>query len=89
MSREVGARPIRWRLPRWPWPALVLGARLVDRVRPMTLTPPQALVLLGKTMAFDNTKARTELGWSPRPFELVLCETVASLRQRGVLPPHL
>ena len=88
MAREIGARPIRWSLPRWPWPLLVLGARIVDRVRPMTLTPPQALVLLGKTMAFDSSKARRELAWNPRPFEQILHETVASLRERGVLPPE-
>ena len=67
------------------WPAIVLGARLVDRVRPLDLTPPQALVMLGCDLRFDARKAREELGWRPRPFDEVLAATVEGLRERGLL----
>ena len=85
IARAVGARPARWRVPRALWPAVVLAARVVDRVRPLELTPPQALVMLGCDLRFDARKAREELGWRPRPFDEVLAATVEGLRERGLL----
>ena len=43
--------------------------------------------MIGSRLVFDARKAREELGWRPRRFEEVLRETIAVLRQRGVLPP--
>ena len=50
------------------------------------LKQPQALTMLGIDLRFDSGKARRELGWSPRPFEEVIRETVDELRARGELP---
>ena len=61
--------------------------RGVNRLRPTELFTPQTLRLLGVHFRFHATRAREELGWSPRPFEDVLRETVAFLRRRGELPP--
>jgi nucleoside-diphosphate-sugar epimerase len=42
--------------------------------------------MIGTRLVFDGRKAREELGWRPQPFEQVLRETIAVLRQRGLLP---
>ncbi len=86
LCREVGQSGVRRTFPGWIWPLVVAGARLLDRIRPLELTPPQALAMLGTRLEFDNAKARRELGWQPQPFELVLRETVIELRRRGLLP---
>jgi len=80
VARMGNARAAWGTVPAAMWSLVVLGARVVDRVRPLRLAPPQALVLLGKRMDFDARKARAELGWRPRPFEEVLRETVDHVR---------
>lgn len=80
IARELSARPVGWRFPGWLWAVLVFGARVVDRVVPLEVTPPQGLRMLGLQLRFDASKARSELGWSPAPFERVLAETVAYVR---------
>ena len=65
--------PVLWRLlTRFsiPWDALF----------PIELTPPQALTMLGLDLRFDAGKARRELGWTPRPFDEVLAETIAHVQ---------
>lgn len=74
------ARAALGTVPAWLWSAVVLGGRVVDRVRPLRLATPQALVMLGRRMCFDARKARQELGWSPRPFDEVLRETLDHVR---------
>jgi len=82
LFREVaaafGVRPVRSAAPRALWRAAELAARAVDRVRPLELTTPQALRILGIRFCFDAARARAELGWRPRPFSEVLREAVAS-----------
>jgi dihydroflavonol-4-reductase len=80
IALELRAKPTRWRVPRWIWPAVVAGARLVDRMRPIELAPPQGLRMLGLDLRFDARKARVELGWTPTPFDRVLARTVAHVR---------
>lgn len=80
IARELGVPPVRRRIPGWCWPVIVVGARIVDRVTPLQAAPPQGLRMLGLTLRFDGAKARTELGWSPAPFDRVLAETVAHVR---------
>lgn len=81
VARLCGRRsPARAALPRAAWPLVLAGARTLDRLRPIALAPPQALVLLGRVLAYDSSRARQELGWSPRPFALVLAETLEALR---------
>jgi dihydroflavonol-4-reductase len=74
-------------LSRGSWRILTSLASMWDFVFPMSLTPPQALTMLGQDLRFDAKKARTELGWSPRPFDEVLAGTIAYLRTRGELEP--
>lgn len=74
-------------VPRAAWPLVLLGARIVDRVRPLDLAPPEGLVLLARDLRFDASKARRELGWEPQRFRAVLEDTIASLRARGLLDP--
>jgi dihydroflavonol-4-reductase len=86
MSEALGVRGVRRTIPRALWPLLVALARVVDRVRPLEIATPQGLAMIGSRLVFDARKAREELGWRPRPIEQVLRETIAVLRERGVLP---
>lgn len=86
VERALGREPRRRRtLPRAVWNTVVGATRLVDRVKPLELATPQSLQLLGLHFRFDASRAREELGWSPRPFPEVLAETVAWARERGLL----
>ncbi len=85
MAQATGGRGPRFVVPRALWPLVVAGARLVDRIRPLELTPPQALAMLGVELRFNARKAREELGWRPKPFDTVLREVVARLREDGLL----
>ncbi len=85
VAKHVGKRGPLLVVPRAAWPALVSVARAWDKVRPLDIAPPQGLVMLGRDLRFDATKARTELGWKPRPFPEVLTATIQSLEQRGLL----
>lgn len=85
IAREVGRHGPWFTVPRLAWPAIVLGARALDRVSPIDLAPPQGLVMLARDLRFDAAKARSELGWSPQPFSAVLKATIESLERRGLL----
>jgi len=84
-ARELGVPAPRWRLGRRSWRWVCAGMGLVDRVFDPTPASPQALRMLGTHFAFDAARAREELGWKPRPFEGVLRETIAWLREAGHL----
>jgi dihydroflavonol-4-reductase len=83
IARELRVRPARWQFPRWLWPVLVGAARAVDRIHALEVTPPQGLRMLGLELRFDASKARSELGWRPVPFDRVLAETVAHVREHS------
>jgi nucleoside-diphosphate-sugar epimerase len=83
VASAVGARAPRRTAPRPLWSAVVGAASLADRVRPLELATPQALRLLGLHFRFDSSRARTELGWEPEPFEEVLARSAAELRGDG------
>ncbi len=83
IAARFDVRPTSLVLSRGSWRLLTRLAKAWDAVFPMKLTPPQALTMLGQDLRFDARKARTELGWSPRPFDEVLDETIAYVRAMG------
>lgn len=85
IADEVGARRVRFTLPRWALAAAIPIASAWDAFFPLDLAPPQALKMLGRELRLDGAKARRELGWAPRPFAQVLHETIEGLRARGLL----
>ena len=77
------------RAPRWTPPTLLahgaIGAlELVSRLRgrPAPVTR-EVLEVFGRYAWYDATKAHTELGWTQRPLEQTLADTIAWLRRRG------
>ncbi|BBY84946.1 GDP-mannose 4,6-dehydratase [Mycolicibacterium tokaiense] len=62
--------------------AVVRGSGRADEVRRLAQTEPamrEALHQLGRRPQIDNTKAKTLLGWSPRPVEDTILDTAHSL----------
>ncbi len=82
-SEELGVRPPRLALPGALWRLVAGGAGVWDRARKLEEATPQALRLLGVHWRCASDRARSELGWSPRPFREVLADTVEWLRDRG------
>jgi len=77
------------RAPRWKPPtflahggigALELVSRLLGRSAPLTR---DVLQVVGRYAWYDATKARTELGWTQRPLDQTLADTIAWLRKRS------
>lgn len=81
--RELGSSRKLIGVPPGAWRALVAGARLVDRVRRLEVVTPTALELLGLHFRFDSSRARSELGWAPEPFDDVLAKTATWLHEIG------
>lgn len=79
VARVTGGRQPRVTFPQFLWPLVVPVARVIDALRPLDMTPPQALAMLGVELRFDAAKARRELGWDPAPFEEVVRRTVRGL----------
>ena len=63
-----------------PFPILWLSARFDAGAR-------SVLPDVGKHKILDATKARTELGWTPRPVKESVLETGQSLVDRGIVKP--
>jgi dihydroflavonol-4-reductase len=63
-----------------PYPILWLAARFDAGAR-------SVLPDVGKHKILDATKARTELGWTPRPVKESVLETGQSLVDRGIVKP--
>ncbi len=86
LSRLTGLSMTRRRVPY----ALALAAAFVsEAMANVTGKPPIAPItgvrLARSSMAFDCRKARTELGWMPRPLAETLADTIDWLDRRGLL----
>ena len=79
IAAECGARPPGPTAPRLLWSAVARSAALAERRDPDGRVTPQALRMAGADWRADGSKARRELGWSPRPFRDVLRETLRAL----------
>ncbi len=60
--------------------ALELVSRLRGRSAPVTR---DVLQVVGRYAWYDATKARTELGWTQRPLDQTLADTIEWLRKRS------
>lgn len=84
VSRIAGSRVPRLHLPPWLLRGLVGALGVVSRV---TRKPPavtgEVLDIIGRHAWYDTSKARTELGWTPRPLDDTLRDTIAWLRDPG------
>ena len=84
-ARELGVSAPRWKLGARPWRWLCAALTVPDRLVDLSPATPQAMRMLGVHFDLDASRAREELGWRPRPFEGVLRETIAWLREAGQL----
>ncbi len=85
-AEALGVPPPRAVVPPLLWKAVVAGAALVGRFRPPELVTPTALRHLGLHYRFDASRARSELGWNPEPFDRVLRSTVEWMRSAELIP---
>jgi dihydroflavonol-4-reductase len=80
-SAIAGVPPTRFRPPTFALRALAgvveLYCGIRDKPAPVTR---DVLQIIGRYAWYDTTKARTELGWTPRPFDQTLQDTIAWLR---------
>jgi dihydroflavonol-4-reductase len=81
VSAIAGVRPPRFTVPAFIVRGLVGVLELLSKVRGK---PPEitgdVLQLLGRYAWYDTSKARAELGWTPRPLRETLTETIQWLR---------
>jgi dihydroflavonol-4-reductase len=80
----TGVRAPRFKAPK-PLLSVLIGAlELVSRLRgkPAPVTR-EVLQVIGRYAWYDTSKARTELGWSPRPLRETLSDTVHWLQKAG------
>jgi len=84
-QKKLDVPSVPFTMPSLLWPLVVLGARLVDAIKPASLATPQALRMLGLKFRFTSARAREELGWDPAPFDEVLDETIEHCRSHGML----
>lgn len=80
----AGVKPPRFEPPRFLLHALVAGIEGLSALR--RKPPPvtrSVLQILGRYAWYDTTRARTELGWSPRPLRQTLEDTIRWLRAQA------
>ncbi len=73
-----------------PLAVALAAARVEALISRFTKRPPTAPLtgvrLAARPCRFDNTKARDQLGFAPRPLETCLAESLSWLREAGHLP---
>lgn len=80
----AGVKPPVAEMPMWALTgATWLGERLMHALNKDTVLTMSSLVLQRIMGDYDNTKARNELGWEPRPMEESLKEAVAWFQEDG------
>jgi dihydroflavonol-4-reductase len=81
VAAVAGVRAPRLRMPLLVVRAAVGAVNVLSRVRgrPAPIDP-SLLQIVGRFAWYDTTRARSELGWEPRPLRQTLVDTVASLR---------
>ena len=81
VSAIAGVRPPRFTVPAFFVRALLGVLELLSKARgkPPKITG-DVLQLLGRYAWYDTSKARAELGWTPRPLRETLTETIQWLR---------
>jgi dihydroflavonol-4-reductase len=84
VAKAAGVKPPRVQLPPWLLHAAVAGVEAVSALRrkPAPITR-DVLQVLNRYAWYDTTRARTELGWAPRPLAETLDDTIRWLRQQG------
>ena len=86
IARLVGRRPPTLKLPRKLLYPLAYGAELLARVRGVEpFVTMDGLRMARHHMFFDDTKARTELGYVSRPYREGLADAIAWFRAHGYL----
>jgi dihydroflavonol-4-reductase len=59
----------------------------VSKLTGKPAVPASVLQLHGRYAWYDTTRARTDLGWEPRPLKQTLEDTIKSLREQGAGAP--
>jgi dihydroflavonol-4-reductase len=79
-----GVRAPRFEPPTWLMRAVVAGVELMSALRgkPAPITR-DVLQIVGRYAWYNTTKARSELGWEPRPLQQTLEDTINWLRAQG------
>jgi dihydroflavonol-4-reductase len=77
----AGTKPPSWTLPAWLANLLVATIEFMSKLKgkPSPLTR-SVLQIINRYAWYDATRARTELGWKPRPLADTLTDTIAWLR---------
>ncbi|MCC6765217.1 MAG: NAD-dependent epimerase/dehydratase family protein [Deltaproteobacteria bacterium] len=82
-ARAGGARPPRWHV---PTPIMEVGVRAIETVARLlgieTTMTMASLECSRRIPDTDASKARTELGWEPRPIEAAIRDAVAFYTER-------
>jgi dihydroflavonol-4-reductase len=81
----AGVRAPRFEPPRFLLDAAVRVLGIVSKIRkkPAPITP-EVLDVVGRYAWYKTTRARTELGWEPRPLQQTLEDTIRWLRAQKV-----
>ena len=86
IARETNRPAPRLRLPIAPlMPIAWVMERIAERTGTPPLMTPDILRMARKTMFFSSAKARTELGYAPRPAQLAVRDALAWFRATGRL----
>jgi dihydroflavonol-4-reductase len=76
----AGVRAPRFEPPMFLVRTIVGALGLFSRLRGRPAISPSVLQIVGRYAWYDTTRARTDLGWEPRPLKQTLEDTIRSLR---------